>query len=91
MSEGDPGPWDGMSYEGLAGLARKALVEAMGEAPGSVGRALKMAAYDAVVNEFKRRVIEYAAIKFDLPPVAVSSEALAGWKLILGDAGDITL
>lgn len=87
----DPGPWDGMTYEDLAAVARKALVQAMREPPNSIERAAMMGAYEAAMSEFKRRVLVHAAVKFGLPPVTVPDEALEAWKLTLDDATDIEL
>jgi len=87
----NPNPWEGMTYEGLASLAREVLGQAADEPEGSVERAMKIATYDAIVNEFKKRVLVYAAIKFELPPAPVSDEALAGWKLAITDFPDLEL
>ena len=84
-------PWDGMTYDDLAGLAREVLTQAVAEESGSVERAMKMAAYDAIVNEFKRRVFAHVSVKFGLPPVTISDEALAGWKLSITDFPDVQL
>lgn len=84
-------PWDGMTYQDLADLARAALSQAVAEKPGSVERAMKMAAYDATVNEFKRRVFAHVSVKLGLPPVTISDEALAGWNLAVTDAPDLEL
>jgi hypothetical protein len=81
----NPNPWDGINYDGLATLAKKILLQANAEEPGSVERAQKMAAYEAIVNEIKRRVFAYVTVKLELPPVTISDEALAGWKLSLAD------
>jgi hypothetical protein len=84
-------PWDGMTYDDLAALAKEVLTQAVTEDLGSVERAMKMAAYDAIVNEFKRRVFAHVSVKFGLPPVTISDEALAGWKLLITDFPDMNL
>jgi hypothetical protein len=80
-----------MTYKDLAALARRSLDEAAAEAPESVERAVKWAAHDAIVNEFKRRVLAEVAAKLDLPPAEIPDEALASWRLSASDLPDLEL
>jgi hypothetical protein len=77
-----------MTYQELAALARKALVQAAAEAPGSLERAMRWAAHDAIVNEYKRRVLDEVRQTLGLPPADIPDEALSSWRLSAGDIPD---
>jgi hypothetical protein len=80
-----------MSYKDLAALAKKMLGAAAAEPPGSVERAMKWAAHDAIVNEFKRRVLDQVRQTLGLPPADIPDEALSSWRLSAWDMPDIEL
>lgn len=57
--------YDGQSDEQLMDLAKRAMLAAAAEPPGSVERAMKFAAYDSVTGELKRRIVEHAMRKLN--------------------------
>ena len=58
-------PYDGMTDEELLALAKRAMIAAAGETPGTIERAMKWAAYDSVSNELKRRIVRHALLKLN--------------------------
>lgn len=53
-----PRPYGHQTHRQLTDLARRALIAATREEPGSLERAMRIAAYDSVVDELKYRVVE---------------------------------
>jgi hypothetical protein len=76
-----PRPYDGMSHDELVELARKTITAAAELPPHSVERAMKFAAYDSIVNEAKRRLVEEINRELGLPDVSVPDEALSALDL----------
>jgi hypothetical protein len=64
-----PRPYDGMSNDELTDLARRTLMAAVEEPPSSVERAMKFAAYDSVVAEAQRRVLNQISNDLGLPDI----------------------
>lgn len=67
--EPHPRPYDGMSNDDLTDLARRSLLAAVEEPPDSVERAMKFAAYDSVVAEAQRRVLNQISNDLGLPDI----------------------
>lgn len=64
-----PRPYDGITNDGLTDLARRALLAAVEEPPDSVERAVKFAAYDSIVAEAQRRVLNQITADLGVPPI----------------------
>ena len=64
-----PRPYDGITNDGLTDLAKRTLLAAVEEPPDSIERAMKFAAYDSIVVEAQRRVLNEITANFGLPPV----------------------
>lgn len=59
------GAYDGMTDDELMDLAKRTLAAAAAEAPRTIERAMKWAAYDSVTNELKRRIVVQAMRKLN--------------------------
>jgi hypothetical protein len=70
-----------MSHDELVDLARKTLTAAAELPQYSVERAMKFAAYDSIVNEAKRRLVQEINRELGLPDVDVPDEALSALDL----------
>ena len=64
-----PRPYDGMTNEDLTDLARRTLLAAAEEPPNSIERAMKFAAYDSIVAEAQRRVLNQISTDLGIPPI----------------------
>lgn len=64
-----PRPYDGMTNDELGDLAKRTLLAASEEPAGSIDRAMKFAAYDSIVNEAKRRVLNQISADLGLPDI----------------------
>jgi hypothetical protein len=80
-----------MTDQDLMNLAKKALAQAAAEEPGSVERAVKWGAHDAIMNELKRRILAHVNAKLGLPPVDIPDESLSSWRLSAWDIPDTNL
>jgi hypothetical protein len=64
-----PGPYDGMDDDELMAYAKRALVAAAEEAPGTVERAMKFAAHESIMNELRRRLANRLGAALGLPEI----------------------
>jgi hypothetical protein len=64
-----PRPYDGMTNDELGDLAKRTLLSAAEEPADSIDRAMKFAAYDSIVNEAKRRVLNQISADLGLPDI----------------------
>lgn len=55
----------GQTDEQLMDLAKRTLAAAAAEAPGSVERSMRFAAYDHVMGELRRRILRHAMAKLN--------------------------
>jgi hypothetical protein len=62
-------PYDDMTDKDLTDLATRTLLAAAEEPPNSVERAMKFAAYDSIVAEAQRRVLNQISADLGLPPI----------------------
>ena len=69
------GAYDGMSDEQLMDLAKRTLVAAASEPPGSVERAMKFAGHESVMHELKRRMANRLAAELGLPEIPERPDA----------------
>jgi hypothetical protein len=58
-------PYDGIGDAELMDYAKRALVAAAEEAPGTIERAMKFAAHESVMNELRRRIVVHAVRKLN--------------------------
>jgi hypothetical protein len=59
-----------VTNDDLTDLAKRTLLAAIEEPPGSQERAVKFAAYDAIVVEAQRRVLNQISADLGLPPIS---------------------
>lgn len=68
-----PSPYDGQTDEQLMDLARRTMIAAAKEAPGTIERAMKFAAHESVLRELSRRLLRHSLNalneKLGLPPL----------------------
>jgi hypothetical protein len=64
-----PRLYDGITNDELTDLARRALLAAVEELPGSVERARKFAVYEGLVAEAQRRVVNQITADLGVPPI----------------------
>jgi hypothetical protein len=61
--------WDDMTDEQLMDLAKRTMVAASAQIPGSVEWAMTWAGYDAVMNQLKIRIARHLNKQLGLPDI----------------------